>query len=163
MYTGYWLDFEGQIEIGSRTEVLWMFGDFCKYVLVNHQTNPVVQKSPPNSKPCLAVYCRVSVTDNTINHQSNCSQTNIWHVVIRSGQEHTLIKISGNYILWCSKPFLLNPFTTKRTFKCPSLLGSIELVTYIPGIEDFYGDNEDEQDYIARILKDNIRRLPEQG
>ena len=35
------------------------------------------------------------------------------------------------------------------------------MVTYIPDIEDLYGDNEDDQVYIARILKDNIRRLPE--
>ena len=51
--------------------------------------------------------------------------------------------------------------TTKHTLECISLLGSNELVTYIPNIEDLYGDNEDEQVYIARILKDNIRRLPE--
>ena len=50
--------------------------------------------------------------------------------------------------------------TTKHTLECITLLGSNELVTYIPNIEDLYGDNEDEQVYIARILKDNIRRLP---
>ena len=51
--------------------------------------------------------------------------------------------------------------TTKHTLECTSLIGSNELVTYIPDIQDLYGDNEDEQVYIARILKDNIRRLPE--
>ena len=51
--------------------------------------------------------------------------------------------------------------TTKHTLECINLLGGNELVTYIPDIEDLYGDNEDEQVYIARILKDNIRRLPE--
>ena len=51
--------------------------------------------------------------------------------------------------------------TTKHTLECINLLGGNELVTYIPDIDDLYGDNEDEQVYIARILKDNIRRLPE--
>ena len=51
--------------------------------------------------------------------------------------------------------------TTKHTLECTSLLGSNELVTYIPDIQDLYGDDEDKQVYIARILKDNIRRLPE--
>ena len=51
--------------------------------------------------------------------------------------------------------------TTKHTLECISLLGSNELVTYIPDIQDLYGDDEDEQVYIIRILKDNIRRLPE--
>ena len=51
--------------------------------------------------------------------------------------------------------------TTKNTLECTNLLGGNELVTYIPDIEDLYGDNEEKQVYIARILKDNIRRLPE--
>ena len=53
--------------------------------------------------------------------------------------------------------------TTKHTLECTILVGSNELVTYIPDIQDLYGDDEDEQVYIARILKDNIRRLPELG
>ena len=51
--------------------------------------------------------------------------------------------------------------TAKHTLECTNLLGGNELVTYIPDIEDLYGDNEEKQVYIARILKDNIRRLPE--
>ena len=52
--------------------------------------------------------------------------------------------------------------TTKHTLECTSLLGSNELVRYIPAIKEFIGDNEDEQVYIAsaRIPKDNLRRLP---
>ena len=55
----------------------------------------------------------------------------------------------------------LEESTTKHTLECITLLGRNELVTYLPCIEDLYGDDEDEQVYIARILKDNIRRLPE--
>ena len=51
--------------------------------------------------------------------------------------------------------------TTKHTLECNNLIGSNELVTYLPNIEDLYGDDEDEQVYISRILKDNIRRLSE--
>ena len=40
------------------------------------------------------------------------------------------------------------------------LLGINELITYIPDIEDLYGNNEDEEVYIARLIKDNMRRLP---
>ena len=53
--------------------------------------------------------------------------------------------------------------TTKHTLECTSLIGSNELVTYIPDIQDLYGDDEDEQVYIARILRDDIQRLPEKG
>ena len=55
----------------------------------------------------------------------------------------------------------LEESTTKHTLECVSLLGRNELVTYLPSIDDLYGDDEDEQVYVARILKDNIRRLPE--
>ena len=55
----------------------------------------------------------------------------------------------------------LQESTTKHTLECNNLIGSNELVTYLPNIEDLYGDDEDEQVYISRILKDNIRRLSE--
>ena len=51
--------------------------------------------------------------------------------------------------------------TTKHTLKRTSALGSNELITYIPDIDDLYGDVEDEQVFITRILKVNIRRLLE--
>ena len=50
--------------------------------------------------------------------------------------------------------------TTKHTLECPSLLGRNELVTYIPEYEDLFGNDEQEQWYIARLIKDNIERLP---
>ena len=49
--------------------------------------------------------------------------------------------------------------TTSHTLNCTGLLGGNELVTYIPSIEDLYGEDEDEQVYISRILQDNIRRM----
>ena len=51
----------------------------------------------------------------------------------------------------------------KHTLNCPVLIGRNELVTYIPDCEDIYGENEDEQVYICRIFKDNLRRLPDTG
>ena len=57
----------------------------------------------------------------------------------------------------------LEESTTKHTLECSTLLGRNELVTYLPCIDDLYGDDEDEQVYIARILKDNKGRLPELG
>ena len=50
--------------------------------------------------------------------------------------------------------------TTKHTLQCNILLGKNELVTYIPDILDLYGEDEDEQVYIVRLLRDNIGRLP---
>ena len=50
--------------------------------------------------------------------------------------------------------------TTKHTLHCNSLLGRNEMVTYIPDILDLYGLDEYEQVYIARLLQDNIGRLP---
>ena len=58
----------------------------------------------------------------------------------------------------------LQESTTKHILECNNLIGSNELVTlltYIPNIEHLYGDDKDEQVYISRILKENIRRLPE--
>ena len=51
--------------------------------------------------------------------------------------------------------------TTKHSLECESLLGKNELVTYLPQYIDLYGDNECEQFYIARIFRDNMKRLPE--
>ena len=48
----------------------------------------------------------------------------------------------------------------KHTLECTALIGPNEIVTYLPYFEDIYGDDEYEQVYIARILKDNMRRLP---
>ena len=50
--------------------------------------------------------------------------------------------------------------TSKHTLHCKQLIGQNEIVTYIPTFEDIYMDDENEQAYIARILKDNMRRLP---
>ena len=50
--------------------------------------------------------------------------------------------------------------TTKHTLHCNILLGRNELVTYLPDILDLYGEDKDEQVYIARLLRDNIGRLP---
>ena len=50
--------------------------------------------------------------------------------------------------------------TTKHTLECKSLLGRNEIVTYIPTYEDLFGEDEEEQIYIARIILDNLKRLP---
>ena len=55
----------------------------------------------------------------------------------------------------------LEESTTKHTLECKNLLGRNELVTYLPNIEDLYGEDENNQVYIARLIKDNIRRLPD--
>ena len=36
-----------------------------------------------------------------------------------------------------------------------------ELVTYLPKYQGIYGNDENEQVYIARIFRDNMKRLPE--
>ena len=53
--------------------------------------------------------------------------------------------------------------TTKHTLECKSLIGQNKLVTYIPTYEDIYEHDIEEQIYIARIFRDNIRRLPDIG
>ena len=50
--------------------------------------------------------------------------------------------------------------TTKHTLECPPLLGNNQLVTYIPDYIDIYKNDVEEQAYVVRILKDNLRRLP---
>ena len=52
--------------------------------------------------------------------------------------------------------------TTKHTLECAYLLGRNELVTNLPLYEDLYGTDEEEQVYIARIIIDNLRRIPNQ-
>ena len=51
--------------------------------------------------------------------------------------------------------------STKHTLECNSLIGMNELVTYLPKYEDIYGEDVNEQAFISRILRDNIRRLPQ--
>ena len=48
---------------------------------------------------------------------------------------------------------------TNHTLICNALLGGNKIVTYIPNIQDLYGENEDEQVYISRLLQENIRRM----
>ena len=49
---------------------------------------------------------------------------------------------------------------TQHILECNQLLGKNELVTYLPLYEDLFGNNEEEQVYISRIIADNLRRLP---
>ena len=37
--------------------------------------------------------------------------------------------------------------------------GKNQLVTYIPKYEDLFGNEEEEQVYISRIIEENLRRL----
>ena len=50
--------------------------------------------------------------------------------------------------------------TTRHTLECAILLGKNEIVTYLPLYEDIYGDDEYEQAYTSRLLRDNLGRLP---
>ena len=43
--------------------------------------------------------------------------------------------------------------------ECKSLVNENEIITYLPNYKDLYGEDEDEQVYLARIIKDNLRRL----
>ena len=43
--------------------------------------------------------------------------------------------------------------------ECKNLIEGNELVTYIPDYKDLYREDEDELEYLARIIKDNLRRL----
>ena len=44
--------------------------------------------------------------------------------------------------------------------ECKELLSNSEIVTYIPSYQDIYSNDEDEQVYIARIIQDNLGRIP---
>ena len=50
--------------------------------------------------------------------------------------------------------------TTKHTIECQPLLGNNLIVTYRPDYMDLHRNEVEEQAYVARILKDNLRRLP---
>ena len=50
--------------------------------------------------------------------------------------------------------------TTSHTLSCKSLIGGNEIVTYLPNYDDLYGEDEDELVYLARVIKDNLSRLP---
>ena len=52
----------------------------------------------------------------------------------------------------------LEESTTRHTLECSSLIGRNELVTY----EDLFGTDKEEQVYIARIICDNLKRMPSQ-
>ena len=51
--------------------------------------------------------------------------------------------------------------TTEHSLECQTLLGKNELVTYLPNYTDLYRNDENEQVYIARIFRENMKRLPE--
>ena len=46
---------------------------------------------------------------------------------------------------------------TKHILECNSLLGKNEIVTYLPNYEDLFSNEEEEQAYISRIIKENLR------
>ena len=50
--------------------------------------------------------------------------------------------------------------TTKHTVECQALLGNNQIIKYIPDYRDLYRNDVEEQAYVARILKDNLTRLP---
>ena len=49
---------------------------------------------------------------------------------------------------------------TKHTMECVNLIGKNELITYLPNYSDLYGEDEDDIVYIARIVRDNLKRVP---
>ena len=51
--------------------------------------------------------------------------------------------------------------TTEHSLECQTLLRKNELVTYLPNYTDLYGNDKNEQVYIARIFRKNMKRLPE--
>ena len=50
-------------------------------------------------------------------------------------------------------------YNTQHILECEKLLGSNEIVTYIPYYEDLFGNEEEEQVYTSRIVADNLKRL----
>ena len=50
--------------------------------------------------------------------------------------------------------------TTQHTLECKSILGRNEILSYIPNYLDLFGIDEDEQVYLARIIRENLKRLP---
>ena len=51
-------------------------------------------------------------------------------------------------------------YTVEHTLECKALIGPNEIVTHLPLSEDIYDNDEYEEVYIARTLKDNMRILP---
>ena len=51
--------------------------------------------------------------------------------------------------------------TTQHILECASLVEDNQIVTYIPSYRDLYDDDAEEQVYIARIVQDNLKRIPE--
>ena len=49
--------------------------------------------------------------------------------------------------------------TTRHTLECVNLISKNELITYLPNSSDLYGEDEDDQVYIARIVRDNLKRV----
>ena len=46
--------------------------------------------------------------------------------------------------------------SAKPTLNCSGLIGQNEIVTYLPHYEDIHGEDENEQVYIEKVLRDNI-------
>ena len=51
--------------------------------------------------------------------------------------------------------------TTQYILECRDIIGRNEIITYIPRYQDRYGEDEDKQVYLARIIKDNLGRMTE--
>ena len=67
---------------------------------------------------------------------------------------------SMHYNILCEGCFVQES-TTQHTLECKVPLGRNELVTYLPIYKELYEKDEDSQEYIARIIKDNFRKLPQ--
>ena len=50
--------------------------------------------------------------------------------------------------------------TTQHTLEYKSIIGRNEILSYIPNYLDLFGIDEDEQVYLARIIRENLKRLP---
>ena len=48
---------------------------------------------------------------------------------------------------------------TKHILECNSLLGKNKIVTYLPNYEDLFSNEEEEQAYISRVIKENLRLI----
>ena len=55
---------------------------------------------------------------------------------------------------------ILSVRDVEHTLGCKALFGPNEIVTHLPLSEDIYDEDEYEEVYIARTLKDNMRILP---
>ena len=54
----------------------------------------------------------------------------------------------------------LQASTNQHTLECKSIVGRNEIFSYIPNYLDLFGTDEDEQVYIARIIRVNLKTLP---